>query len=260
MKDEGSTPVIHTKIGISAGDSNLPTEYSYMKWNDEILIQAVQTSYSYRQVAIKIGLNSKGREGYRTFKRRMHELDLSIQHFIKGGMRKEFAKPYKHMNIDELLKECKIMKTIKSRLIKEGILKEICSECGLGSEWNGKKLTLQIDHIDGNSENNILTNLRLLCPNCHTQTPTYGSKKLKNIKTKKERIYQPRVHLRKIERPSKEELKRLVWLKPTSTLAKEFQISDVAINKWCKSYGIEKPPRGYWQKIQSKRNMDDRMP
>jgi 5-methylcytosine-specific restriction endonuclease McrA len=223
-----------------------------MKWNDEMLIQAVQTSYSYRQVAMKIGINSKGREGYRSFKRRIRELNLDIQHFVRGGIKTKFGKQYKHMSIDELLKECKIIRTIKSRLIKEGILKEICSECGIGSEWNGKKLTLQIDHIDGNSENNMLSNLRLLCPNCHTQTPTYGSKKLKKIKIKKEKISQPRVCSRKVERPSKEELKRLVWLKPTSTLAKEFEISDVAINKWCKSYGIEKPPRGYWQKIQSK--------
>lgn len=53
----------------------------------------------------------------------------------------------------------------------------VCVECGQGGEHNGKPLTLQMDHIDGNSDNNSLTNLRLLCPNCHTQTPTYGSKK-----------------------------------------------------------------------------------
>ena len=53
---------------------------------------------------------------------------------------------------------------------------ENCFECGIGAEWNGKKLSLQLDHIDGNSDNNSLKNLRILCPNCHTQTETYGSK------------------------------------------------------------------------------------
>lgn len=53
-----------------------------------------------------------------------------------------------------------------------------CLECGLGEIWNGKKLTLQIDHIDGNNQNNVRENLRGLCPNCHTQTPTYGSKNM----------------------------------------------------------------------------------
>jgi len=53
-----------------------------------------------------------------------------------------------------------------------------CSSCGCGEEWNGKPLTLQVDHIDGNNTNNVLSNVRLLCPNCHTQTETYGSKNL----------------------------------------------------------------------------------
>ena len=51
----------------------------------------------------------------------------------------------------------------------------VCSECNQIPEWNGKPLTLQLDHIDGDSDNNLPVNLRLLCPNCHTQTLTYGN-------------------------------------------------------------------------------------
>lgn len=50
-----------------------------------------------------------------------------------------------------------------------------CSECGQKSTWHNKPLVLQLDHIDGNSDNNDLTNLRLLCPNCHSQTETFGN-------------------------------------------------------------------------------------
>lgn len=53
---------------------------------------------------------------------------------------------------------------------------EKCVECGTGAVWNGKPLTLHMDHIDGNSDNNKWQNCRLLCPNCHTQTPTFGAK------------------------------------------------------------------------------------
>jgi hypothetical protein len=53
---------------------------------------------------------------------------------------------------------------------------EICVECGQTNTHNNKPLVLQIDHVDGNSDNNYPKNLRLLCPNCHTQTENFGSK------------------------------------------------------------------------------------
>lgn len=57
---------------------------------------------------------------------------------------------------------------------------EICVSCKIGPKWNGNPLVLQLDHIDGNSDNNMPSNLQLLCPNCHTQTETFGSKQTVN--------------------------------------------------------------------------------
>jgi hypothetical protein len=51
---------------------------------------------------------------------------------------------------------------------------------------------------------------------------------------------------RKAERPSKDELEKMVWELPTIQIAKKYNVSDKAIEKWCKGYGITKPPRGYW--------------
>lgn len=53
----------------------------------------------------------------------------------------------------------------------------VCTACSLGPEWNGRPLTLELDHIDGDRLNNELENLRLLCPNCHAQTETSNRRK-----------------------------------------------------------------------------------
>lgn len=60
-----------------------------------------------------------------------------------------------------------------------------CSECSLGDSWNNKKLVLQLDHIDGNRENNNIENLRFLCPNCHSQQFTSYGRRFKGTKKQK---------------------------------------------------------------------------
>jgi len=84
--------------------------------------------------------------------------------------------------IDELLVNGKYRSTssLRLRLIKDKVLNNVCYECGLLPEWNGKSLSLHLDHINGDSSDNRIDNLRILCPNCHSQTETYcGSKKKK---------------------------------------------------------------------------------
>lgn len=65
---------------------------------------------------------------------------------------------------------------LAKRLVKEGVKEYKCEGCGI-VEWRGRPITLQLDHVDGNPANHLLENLRLMCPNCHSQTPTYGHKK-----------------------------------------------------------------------------------
>jgi len=74
------------------------------------------------------------------------------------------------------------------RLINNGILKHECKIC-LICEWNNLPITLQLDHINGDHNDNTLENLRLLCPNCHSQTSTYAGRNTKGKKRKKEEEY-----------------------------------------------------------------------
>lgn len=83
--------------------------------------------------------------------------------------------------LPELLERGKSRHNIKHRLIRAGILKNRCDECGL-TEWRGKALSIQIDHINGIKDDNRLENLRMLCPNCHSQTETFGSRNRKSVR------------------------------------------------------------------------------
>jgi 5-methylcytosine-specific restriction endonuclease McrA len=75
--------------------------------------------------------------------------------------------------LDALLKNGKSRRNIKLRLLRAGLLKNHCYECGL-TDWLGEPLTVQIDHINGVRDDHRFQNLRMLCPNCHSQTETYG--------------------------------------------------------------------------------------
>ena len=155
---------------------------------------------------------------------------------------------------------------LKIRILREKLLPNICSVCDMKPEWNGKPLSLQIDHINGIRNDNRIENIRLICPNCHSQTATFAGRNSR-IKPnvcecgnsmsgfrmgQKCRICSSKeggIKNRKVkDRPTKEELQILLWEKPTIKIAKDYGISDVAVCKWAKSYGLQKPPRGYWAK------------
>lgn len=72
---------------------------------------------------------------------------------------------------------------LRIRLIKEGVKEHRC-ECCKSTEWNGLKIPLELNHIDGNNKNHKISNLELLCPNCHAQTSTYRGKNTKTYKGK----------------------------------------------------------------------------
>ena len=80
--------------------------------------------------------------------------------------------------LERILAESKSRWSIKRRLIEAGLLRNECDECGLRS-WKGRPLSIQLDHRNGVGDDHRLENLRMLCPNCHSQTPTFGTRNRK---------------------------------------------------------------------------------
>jgi len=66
---------------------------------------------------------------------------------------------------------------LKMRLIRERLKQARCEACGR-DRWNGTHIPLELDHINGRRDDNRLDNLRILCPNCHAQTPTYRGRNI----------------------------------------------------------------------------------
>jgi hypothetical protein len=80
---------------------------------------------------------------------------------------------------------------------------------------------------------------------------TYKDFNITLTKTLSNKEIETRFKFRKVVRPSKEELEKLLWEQPTTKIAQQFGVSDKAISLWAKNYGISKPPRGYWAKLNS---------
>lgn len=138
----------------------------YRNYSEDDIRNAVSQSKSIANVLRLLNLRPTG-GNYESIKNKINKLNLDISHFTgqawipKGSTIKKF---------DELLKP----DSIKKRLIEER--GHICESCNL-STWLNKPITLELEHISGDRLNNTRENLRLLCPNCHAQTPTWRRRK-----------------------------------------------------------------------------------
>lgn len=137
------------------------------------LEEAIQNSGSLKEVFIKLGLRAAG-GNYKPLKNKAKKFGLDLPVWdTSQGVRKEQIPNSEVFVVNSSFSNRHL---IKQRLYKMRV-KEECSECGLGPEWNGIPLTLQLEHINGIYNDNRLENLTILCPNCHSQTSTYAGKK-----------------------------------------------------------------------------------
>lgn len=162
----------------------------YGKWSKDpellkLLVDAVQSSHNIREALIKCGLSPYGCN-YSGFRSACQRLGLSIAHFTgKPNPNRPRPPPSVLFSLEEILVENSTYTStysLKRRLIRAKLLEPQCSVCNITCEWQGKPLVLHLDHINGVHTDNRLHNLRLLCPNCHSQTPTYAGRNIKKPK------------------------------------------------------------------------------
>lgn len=143
-------------------------------WSDDDLRRAVEASATYAQVMRALGYEPSGGI-HRWLKAHVRALGLSTEHFTGQAWSrgKRLVSKVKRP-LEEILVEQSTYKSahLRRRLISEGVKDERCESCGLTS-WLGSRLPLMLDHINGDHMDNRLANLRILCPNCHSLTPTW---------------------------------------------------------------------------------------
>ncbi len=149
------------------------------KYTNVQLIEATKSSTSIRQVLGKLGLAEAG-GNYSVIKRRIRLLGIDVSHFNGQGWKKGNCTPIVPARpLSEILRIGTYFQSfkLKKRLFAEGMKERRCEEFG-NAEWLNQPIPLELDHINGDTTDNRIENLRILCPNCHALTETYRGKKL----------------------------------------------------------------------------------
>jgi hypothetical protein len=110
----------------------------------------------------------------------MELLGLEASHFMGQGWRKGSRLPVVPARpLEKVLVTGTLVKTsqLRERLIRTRLKAERCEMCGK-ERWNGRPIPLELDHVNGKRDDNRLSNLRLLCPNCHAQTDNYRGRNI----------------------------------------------------------------------------------
>lgn len=211
---------------------------------DELQI-LLDTSDSYSDLLRKIGLNPKGGNPKTLHKiineYHLDETQLNINRKLLFSKNTIFPHIKNKKSMEDILNnKCEFYSSSKllKRLINEGYKTYRCENCGI-TEWLEKPIVLQLEHIDGNHLNNSLDNLKILCPNCHSQTDTFAGKNVDHSYSKRaERVKNVKEKIIKKPPVSREELKQLIRTTPFVQIGKQYGVTDNSIRKWCDKYKL----------------------
>ncbi len=159
--------------------NTLPHRNIIKDYPDDKFIELYLSSYSICDIIRKIGMNVCGAQ-YAAVRQKVAALNLDKNHFNQTRWQKNRNRqPTKeHIPLSEILVENSTyacVPRLKKLLVSRGLFSYNCAICGVSS-WRDAPLSLQLDHINGKNTDNRIENLRFLCPNCHSQSPTYAGR------------------------------------------------------------------------------------
>jgi hypothetical protein len=154
-------------------------DWNRRSYSKEEFIEAWNSSRSVAECLRKLHRQDRG-GNYRVANETAEHLGLTADHMTGQGWSLGRTTSRPSRKIEEILVEgSKVSSSgLRLRLIREGFFEHMCYKC-LGTEWMGKPIPLELEHINGVHRDNRLENLTLLCPNCHAQTDTYRGKNQK---------------------------------------------------------------------------------
>jgi hypothetical protein len=159
---------------------------SKRKWTDEQFVEVVANNKSIAGVIKDLGLIPAG-GNYATVKNKIKELNLDTSHFTGQGWNVGLKfKPKEARPLSEILVEDSNYQSYKllKRLVKEGLKECMCERCK-NTTWEGNPIPLELHHINGIHSDNRISNLQILCPNCHALTDNYKGKNIGMSASKK---------------------------------------------------------------------------
>ena len=153
------------------------------KYTKELLEETAESCCSYMELARKIAGRPVHVSLSHHLKKKCKRLGIDCSHFTGKAHRKGKQANNKLLPDEILVKEKDRVTRRKGSILYRALVEigrpEKCEECGLETIWNNKPIRLQVDHINGDYQDNTRENLRFLCPNCHSQTNNYGVKNTK---------------------------------------------------------------------------------